>query len=205
MQLLPPMLAEGDIADDASALLASTSPLPASASNWFTSANALRVYSNYLELDTDQNGMLRRSELTAFRGGTLTDAFLDRVFQEVHTYGGEVDYKAFLDFLLAAEYRASAASMRYIFRLLDLQHTGRLTLFELRYFLRDVAARMAAAGAVDVVDVSNVCDEIMDMVAPATPGVITLEDLKRCRVGHTVLHILTDVAGYYEYDQRESI
>ncbi|CAM9795224.1 unnamed protein product, partial [Phaeothamnion confervicola] len=31
--------------------------------NWFSADNALRVYSEYLELDADQNGMLSRREL----------------------------------------------------------------------------------------------------------------------------------------------
>ena len=31
--------------------------------NWFSATNALRVYSIYLELDTDMNGMLSKDEL----------------------------------------------------------------------------------------------------------------------------------------------
>jgi serine/threonine-protein phosphatase 2A regulatory subunit B'' len=188
----------------AHALLAVPVPPSAPGSNWFSASNALRVYSQYLELDGDQNGMLAPHELARFRGGTLTDAIVARVFQECHTYSGEMDYKSFLDFVLAAEYRTSAQSLKYMFRLLDVNRTGALTLFELRFFFRDVAARMAASGH-DPVDVANVCDEIFDMVHPAVPGRITLEDLRRCKVGHTVLHILADVSAFWSYDTRETL
>ena len=89
-----------------------------------------------------------------------------------------------------------------MFRVLDLQRSGRIGRFEIRYFLRGIAARMSAAGH-ESVDTNNVCDEIFDMVSPAGGDFITLEDLKRCRAGHTVVQILCDVAGFWSYDNRE--
>jgi serine/threonine-protein phosphatase 2A regulatory subunit B'' len=172
--------------------------------NWFSAANAVRVYSLYLDLDVDQNGLLSPAELTRAQNSTLTEAFVGRVFQEVHTYTGEMDYKAFLDFTLAMEFRTSSSSMRYIFSALDLHRRGYLTLFELKYFFGEVVQRVVAAGH-EPVDVANVCDEIFDMVNPEVLGRITLNDLKRCKVGHTVLHLLTDAAGFWQYDNREAL
>ena len=37
------------------------------------------------------------------------------------------------------------------------------------------------------------------------PSFITLEDLVNCRVGHTVVSMLIDVNGFYEYDNREAL
>ena len=53
----------------------------------------------------DHNGMLSKSELLKYGTGTLTPAFIDRVFQECLTYEGEMDYKTYLDFVLALENR----------------------------------------------------------------------------------------------------
>jgi len=54
-------------------------------------------YRGYLALDEDRNGLLSKAELLHFRGprgdARLTAAFVDRVFAEVMTYGGEMDYK----------------------------------------------------------------------------------------------------------------
>lgn len=63
------------------------------------------IYENYLSLDIDRNGLLSKEELAGYGSGTLTSAFLDRVFEESHTYYGEMDYKSFLDFVFALENR----------------------------------------------------------------------------------------------------
>ena len=68
--------------------------------------------------------------------GTLTSVFLDRVFQECLTYDGEMDYKTYLDFVLALENRKEMPSLQYMFRLLDVQNKGFLNIFDLNYFFR---------------------------------------------------------------------
>lgn len=41
------------------------------------------------------------------------------------------------------------------------------------------------------------------MTNPATPGIVTFQDLQRCRLGHVLLHVLTDIQGFWQYDNRE--
>ncbi|KAJ3260103.1 Serine/threonine-protein phosphatase 2A regulatory subunit B'' subunit gamma [Boothiomyces macroporosus] len=59
--------------------------------NWFSTSVSMRVYGEFIRLDTDKNGMLSRKELARYRNGNLTRAFLDRLFAEMQTYGGEMD------------------------------------------------------------------------------------------------------------------
>jgi serine/threonine-protein phosphatase 2A regulatory subunit B'' len=49
--------------------------------------------------------MLSKDELLHYGTSTLTPAFINRVFEECLTYGGEMDYKTYLDFVLALENR----------------------------------------------------------------------------------------------------
>ena len=49
--------------------------------NWFSVQSSLRVSDNYLRLDQDRNGMLKKEELARYRPG-LTNIFIDRVFEE---------------------------------------------------------------------------------------------------------------------------
>ena len=70
--------------------------------NWFSVQSSLRVYDQYLKLDTDHNGMLWKEELSKYSPG-LTNIFIDRIFEEYQTFEGEMDYKTFLDFVLAME------------------------------------------------------------------------------------------------------
>jgi serine/threonine-protein phosphatase 2A regulatory subunit B'' len=68
----------------------------------FSKQSALKVYERYLKLDLDHNGLLSKNELSKYSWG-LTDIFIDRVFEEYQTFEGEMDYKTFLDFVLAME------------------------------------------------------------------------------------------------------
>jgi hypothetical protein len=93
------------------------------AANWFSGINALRVFSLYVDLDKDQNGMLSQDELLAFTGPVsndqvqLTRTAVRRIFEENITYQPlEMDYKAFLDLYLALQYRATTESMSYFWR-----------------------------------------------------------------------------------------
>lgn len=174
------------------------------ATNWFSANNALRIYSQYLMLDIDQNGMLNADELARYRGGILTNACITRIYEECHTYTGEIDFKVYLDIILALENRLSKASQKFLFRLLDIHHKSKLTLSEIRYFVKDITQKLILTGH-DAVDDANVCDEIFDMIHPKTPNYITLDDILKCKVGHTVCSILLDVAAFYTYDRREEL
>lgn len=46
------------------------------------------------------------------------------------------DYKTYLDFVLAMENRREPQALRYLFRILDVQHRGYLNVFSLNYFFR---------------------------------------------------------------------
>ena len=134
----------------------------------------------------------------------LTSACIDRIFEECHTYGGELDYKSFLDFVICLENRSSKAAQRFLFRLLDVQHAGRVTLADVRRFFLFVAAKLRAAGH-DGVDVANVCDEVWDMVRPRNAAFFTLADLLACKMGGTACGILLDTAAFVAYDGREEL
>ena len=158
----------------------------------------------YLNLDKDHNGMLSRTELLAYGTGTLTPAFVDRVFQECLTYGGEMDYKTYLDFVLALENRKEPQALSYFFRLLDVKQEGSLNMFSLNYFFRDIIKQMERLHQ-DPVKFEDVKDEIFDMVRPKDPLRITLQDLVSCGHGETVVSILIDLNGFWTYENRENL
>jgi len=172
--------------------------------NWFSAPSALRVYGQYLNLDKDHNGMLSRSELLSYGTGTLTPAFVDRVFQECLTYGGEMDYKTYLDFVLALENRREPQALSYFFRILDVKQEGSLNMFALNYFFRDIIKQMERLNQ-DPVKFEDVKDEIFDMVRPRDPLRIRLQDLVSCGQGETVVSILIDLNGFWTYENRENL
>ena len=146
----------------------------------------------------------------------LTEAFLDRIFDEIVTFragsgggdggrggggDGEMDYRLFLDFVLAVESIETPQGLHYFWKLLNLSGRG-LDKRTLSYFYRDVAAGLKEMDY-ESAEAPDVIDEIFDMVGPADPSIITFEDLLACKVGHTVISMLIDVEGFSVYDRRE--
>jgi len=177
-----------------------------SESNWFSPSSFVRVYNLYLDMDCEKKGMLSKENFASYRSAygekTLTTVFIDRIFSECLTYEGEVDYKTFLEFVLAMEHKKdNKVSLTYFFRLLDVRKHGYLDRFTLSYFFREVADRLSFT---DDIKVDDVIDEIFDMCKPKVSSIITLNDLLSCGQGHVVIDILTDVSGFWSYDTRES-
>ncbi|GAB1609697.1 serine/threonine-protein phosphatase 2A regulatory subunit B'' subunit gamma-like isoform X2 [Argonauta hians] len=173
-------------------------------SNWFSAPSALRVYRQYLNLDRDRNGMLSKEELSRYGTATLTDVFIDRIFQECLTYDGEMDYQTYLSFVLALENRKEPQSLQYLFRILDIHQKGYLDTFSLNYFYRAIQEQMKTHNQEPIL-FEDVRDEIFDMVKPKEPFKITLQDLIHCGKGDTVLSILIDLNDFWTYENRETI
>ncbi|XP_055930528.1 serine/threonine-protein phosphatase 2A regulatory subunit B'' subunit gamma-like isoform X2 [Argiope bruennichi] len=188
--------------DDLLELRDETLPKDVQEANWFSAPSALRVYGQYLNLDTDHNGMLSKEELSRYGTGTLTPTFIERVFQECLTYDREMDYKTYLDFVLAMENRKEPQALQYFFRLLDIEQKNYLSVFDLNYFFRAIQEQMKAHGQEPVL-FEDVKDEIFDMIKPTDPFKVTLSDLILCGQGDTVVSILIDLNGFWTYENRE--
>lgn len=171
--------------------------------NWFSAASALSVYGVYLNLDKDHNGMLSKQELAGYGSGTLTSVFLNRVFSECLTYDGEMDYKTYLDFVLALENRHEPQSLQYLFKILDVDHVGYLTAFTLNYFFKGIQEQIESHKA-EPVTFEDVKNEIFDMVKPVDPTKITVKDLVNCGQGETVVSILIEFHRFWSYENREN-
>ena len=69
---------------------------------------------------------------------------------------------------------------------------------------RAVHEKWMAADNYELV-IQDVVDEVWDMVKPAHPARITLRDLVACKQGDTVVSMLTDVRGFWQHDNRETL
>ena len=124
--------------------------------NWFTLPSAVRIYRQFLQLDTDHDGMLTPDELGRFdeEQHSLTPAFCNRLFEVVHTYEGRLDYKGYLDLVIslqalrpASAVPAAEAALRYFWRVLNLHDAPSLGSGELSYFARPAGRKRPLAVA----------------------------------------------------------
>ncbi|KDO29580.1 hypothetical protein SPRG_05536 [Saprolegnia parasitica CBS 223.65] len=126
--------------------------------NPLTLEAATKLHRQYLQLDTDKNGLLSKSEFLnygrkkAFVSNDasrptheLTRQFVDRVFEVVRTYDGELDYKSFLDLNLRIQDNASKGALQMYWRILDVHDHGYVDGSLVEYFLQGIATKVVAA------------------------------------------------------------
>lgn len=136
-----------------------------------------------------------------------------------------MDYKTYLDFVLALENRQEPQSLQYLFRILDFDHQGYLTSFTLNYFFKvkmnkslenehsyfDGASifqgiqEQIEAHRAEPVNFDDVKDEIFDMIKPKDPTKITLRDIIDSGQGETMVSILIEFHKFWAYENREAM
>ncbi len=87
-------------------------------------------------------------------------------------------YPDFIFFMLSEEDKTTDCSLSYWFRCCDLDGDGKLSPEEMRYFYRNQIHRITSLGQ-ESINFQDVLCQMMDMVAPAIPTAITMEDLIR--------------------------
>ena len=143
---------------------------------------------------------------SASPGGSRVDPFVARAIERRRAQtANEMDFHAFLDFALAWSNKTHPASLAYFFRALDVRERGVLTNMEIWTFLKGVHDAWQSDPENYDLNMLDVRDEIFDMVKPATPGRITLDDLRRCGCADVVIEIMCDHTGFWKYDNRESL
>jgi len=170
----------------------------------------MKIYSIFVDLDTDKNGVLSIDEMLQF-GGTpdepaqLTRVALEKIFEANITFSPlEMDYKTFLDLCLALENKATVESMSYFWRALDFEKTGRLTPSAITYFYRGIYESLRALNY-DPPSPSNIVVEVFDILACNDARGPTFRDLVKSGQGHVVFSLLLDCNGFWAYDNRESL
>ena len=169
--------------------------------NWFSLYNFSRIYRKYVLLDKDKNGLLSKKELIKYSPG-LTSIFIDRIFEEYQKYDNAIDFKQFIDFVLAMENKKEPASIQYIWRALDVYHNNKMDTFVINMFFKGVIKKLLNRNKGEY-RIDDIKDEIWDMIGPKNPNYITLEDVLNSKYSDTVIALLIDAKAFYQHDQKE--
>lgn len=135
----------------------------------------------------------------------FTVSAIRRLFDETVTFTPvEMDYKGFVNLVLATENSVTPESIRYFWQLVDYDKSGRLSEEKIKYFYKDVHDCLVRTNY-DAPSAAHVVLEIFDLVACNDPRGPTLADLLASKQGHIVMTMLLDVNGFWRYDNRESL
>eukprot|EP01064_Diplonema_japonicum_P014951 TRINITY_DN2270_c2_g1_i1.p1 TRINITY_DN2270_c2_g1~~TRINITY_DN2270_c2_g1_i1.p1 ORF type:complete len:470 (+),score=65.38 TRINITY_DN2270_c2_g1_i1:169-1578(+) len=174
--------------------------------NWFTFQIMYRVYQHYVELDANWDGMLSVEEMSSYNNSSFSPMFITRIFELYPTlnYEDEIDFKKYLDFVLATEHTSSEPALRYIWKALDIGDYGFLARAHVFLFAKELSQKLSESNLMAVTP-EEITHEIFDMVNPSSPDRINYTDLLNCGQMNIVLSILIDHRAFFNYDNRENI
>uniref|UniRef100_A0A5S6QQ72 Serine/threonine-protein phosphatase 2A regulatory subunit B'' subunit gamma n=1 Tax=Trichuris muris TaxID=70415 RepID=A0A5S6QQ72_TRIMR len=170
--------------------------------NRFGQYFATQLYGQFMNLDSDSNGMLSVEELMNYGSGTLTKEFVTRVFQESVTNDGEMDFRGFVDFSLAMSNKNDPAAVNYLFKVFDIRQRGYLDAFAINYFFRGIQCSIEEHNY-PAVKFEDINAELFDMIRPAVVDQITARDLKQSNCAGLFFDILSHLEGFLNYENRE--
>ena len=179
-----------------------------SSEGWFNAQSFMRMYTSYLDMDVDGNGMLSKGELARYPAGLLTPVVIDRIFQEHQTYESEMDFKGYLDLMLVLDNKAHPASIGYVWKLLDVNKQGKVGQEEFGLFHKSILETLAKFSADKrrlLFKPIDLFHESMDMMQIVDRDFITMKDLVASNQGGLVLNMLLDAHAFYLHDNRESL
>ncbi|CAK4094525.1 unnamed protein product [Aphanomyces euteiches] len=189
---------------------------PAYSSNPFAVETIQTLHRQYVQLDTDKNGLLSPTELLDYGRKKafvkpedmqpthcFTRRFIQRVFDVMVTYEGEMDYKTFMDFSLYMRDETSKAALQFFWRLFDVHACGGFGATAIEYFLSDIAEK-AHEMTGSSVDIGILRSEMFDMIQPKDPSWIQFDDVFASGHGHVFVRVLTDYQAFVAYDRREN-
>eukprot|EP00657_Telonema_sp_P-1_P003683 TRINITY_DN18673_c0_g1_i1.p1 TRINITY_DN18673_c0_g1~~TRINITY_DN18673_c0_g1_i1.p1 ORF type:complete len:184 (-),score=35.48 TRINITY_DN18673_c0_g1_i1:96-647(-) len=154
--------------------------------------------------------MLTMEEFSRYGGASYTKLAVTRIFEE-HVSGGgngvlhQMDFKTFLTFVVVSEYPHLATSQKYLWSILDLDHTvDKIHLPTLRLFCKEVSSNLQQQGLMNI-SAASILSEVVDMINPAWHEWVTRSDLEGCRQYATVVPILLNWKQFHLYDCREPV
>lgn len=96
------------------------------------------LYCRFWELDQDHDFLITKDEFAKYEGHALSRKAVDRIFAQVPKKlkgpSGMMNYEDFVCFMLAEEDKTSMRSMKYWFKVIDLDENGLICPKEMDFF-----------------------------------------------------------------------
>uniref|UniRef100_A0A8C2G2M6 Protein phosphatase 2, regulatory subunit B'', beta n=1 Tax=Cyprinus carpio TaxID=7962 RepID=A0A8C2G2M6_CYPCA len=172
------------------------------------------IYCKFWELDTDHDLYIDQRDLVRHNDQAVSHRIIERIFSgavtryhlsffKVHKEC-RLSYADFVWFLISEEDKKTETSIEYWFRCMDLDGDGVLSMYELQYFYQEQCQKLEAM-AVEPLPFEDCLCQMLDMVKPEIPGMITLRDLKRCQLSHIFFDTFFNIENYLDHEQRDPL
>ncbi|KAH7300918.1 hypothetical protein KP509_23G003300 [Ceratopteris richardii] len=167
------------------------------------------IYCKFWEIDSDHDFKIDQDDLIRYGNHSLTYRIVDRIFSQApkkltSDEPGKMSYEDFVWFILSEEDKTSEPSLEYWFKCIDLDSDGIITRKDMLYFYEEQLHRMECMAHEPVLFDDIVC-QMIDMINPEKEGIITLRDLKRCKLSGNFFNILFNLNKFVAFETRDPI
>ncbi|EKF32991.1 hypothetical protein MOQ_003146 [Trypanosoma cruzi marinkellei] len=185
--------------------------------NWFSAAITSHLYDKFLLLDTRNRGTLNADDMKRYKKGLptvmddglppgvgpLSSLFIDRFFEtNVMMANSELDFRKFVDFVVAVEFLPSCQRPLFFWNILDIEGCGYLRPVHVNYFFRETHTKLVAAG-LEVPSRETVVQEAFDLISTAEPLCISREEFINAPQAGLFVALLVDCLSFWTYENRE--
>lgn len=184
--------------------------------NWFSKVITSQLYEKFLALDTNETGMLTAANMKLYKKGIpmvfddglpqtvspIASLFIDRVFEISALYKSEMDYKSFVDFVIAVEFLPQCHRPQFFWNVFDLEGTGVVTPVVALHFFRDTYQKLVTAGC-EPPPLELVVQELFDIIPTKVPLHITRDEFMHSTQAGLFSALLIDCLAFWTYENRE--
>eukprot|EP01086_Lenisia_limosa_P002521 TRINITY_DN1595_c0_g1_i1.p1 TRINITY_DN1595_c0_g1~~TRINITY_DN1595_c0_g1_i1.p1 ORF type:complete len:259 (-),score=41.48 TRINITY_DN1595_c0_g1_i1:39-815(-) len=176
-------------------------------SRFFSYEHFYVLYCKFWELDNDHDLEVSREDVAKYNEYALSPKALDRIFSGVpRKLSGSSDsmmtYRDFVWFLLSEEDKSSETSLKYWFKVADLDGDGVLSFFELEFFYSEQVKRLQQM-QVEPVSFGDVLCQMLDMISPLDKKFVSLSELRRCGMASNLFNILFNINKFLSFEHKD--
>lgn len=185
--------------------------------NWFGAMATRQLYEKFLLLDARNGGTLNVDNIKRYKKGlpTVVDdglpvdvspistLFIDRYFEtNVMMAASEMDYRKFVDFVIAVEMLPQCSRPNFLWNILDIEESGVLTPLVANAFFRETHAKLVQAGLF-VPSRETVIQEVFDLIPSVETLRITRDEFVSSPQCGLFAALLIDCLSFWAYENRE--
>lgn len=185
--------------------------------SWFGGIVTRQLYEKFLLLDTRNEGTLQVNDLKMYKKGLptvvedglppdvspISSLFVERYFEvTVMMTNSEMDFRKFVDFVIAMEMLPQCSRPLFFWNILDLDRSGVLTPMKVNMFFRETHAKVAATVAASTPARETVLQELFDLIPTAEPLLITRKEFIEAPQAGLFTAIAIDCLSFWGYENR---
>lgn len=157
------------------------------------------AFCKFWDLDNDSDGLINKDDLMKFNDNSISPIIVERFFNSnffplstSKNESDQVDFNAFVYFLMSSEDKTNLTSINFWYKLCDLDDDGLLSIQEIETLYNAQFERMRITGN-ETIPFDDIFRQLIDMISPAP---YTVHDLVKSKMADVFFNTLFDLQKF---------